>query len=72
MSEERMRHITAYRTEAKRLEADKKVEGKLIDGIEMIEKALASREAKQAVPVPVMIAGSRQNLRAGERFPSRN
>ncbi|CAN8105744.1 unnamed protein product [Discula destructiva] len=67
MSDNRMQQIHAYRQEAKRLEDEKRADGRMIDGLEVIQKALASREEKAAAPVPVLLAGSKQRLRAGAR-----
>lgn len=49
MSEERMQQIVAYRDEAKQLEKDKKVEGRFIDGVKVINKALAGRVSRDAL-----------------------
>lgn len=58
-----MQEIVAYREEAKRLEETKKANGKLIDGVKVIEKAHASRRVKE--PVPLLVgASSRQRSRA--------
>lgn len=67
MSEERMQEIVAYREETKRIEAAKKAEGKLIDGLKVIEKAHASRTGKEAVPL-LVAASSRQRPRSGARY----
>lgn len=67
MSEDRMQEIVAYREETKRLEAAKKAEGKFIDGVKVIEKALTHRTAKETVPV-LMGASTRQRQRTGVRF----
>lgn len=60
MSEERMQQVVAYRDEVRRLEETKKATGKLVDGAQVITKALASRRASQAVPVMVEIPARRQ------------
>lgn len=60
MSEERMQQIVAYREEAKQIEAAKKAEGKLVNGVQIINKALASRAAAKAA-VPELVAASSQS-----------
>lgn len=67
MSEERMQEIVSYREDAKRLEAAKKEEGKFIDGLKVIEKALGDRKPKEAVPL-LVAASSRPRSRSSARF----
>ncbi|KAJ4396491.1 37S ribosomal protein S24, mitochondrial [Gnomoniopsis smithogilvyi] len=67
MSEERMQEIVSYRKETKRLEQAKQAEGKLIDGLKVIEKAHASRTAAESVPL-LVAASSRQRQRSGARY----
>lgn len=66
MSDGRMKEIMAYREDVARLEEGKKAEGKLIDGKEVIEKALRVKSAVLAtVPAPVLLPGSK--ARRGQR-----
>lgn len=55
MSRERMKQIEAYREETRLLEQAKKTEGKLINGVDVIQKTLASRAAREAVPELVAV-----------------
>lgn len=65
MSDGRMKEIMAYREETMRIEQEKKAEGKLIDGMRVIEKAQSARVAAlAAAPAPVLLAGKRP------KFPS--
>lgn len=62
-----MQEIVSYREETKRLEEAKKAEGKLIDGVKVIEKAHLSRKVEE--PVPLFAgASSRQRPSVGARF----
>lgn len=63
MSDERMQEIISYRERTKRLEEAKKADGKLIDGIKVIEKAHSTRRAREPVPLFVR-SSSRQRSRA--------
>ncbi|KAF3760820.1 hypothetical protein M406DRAFT_267226 [Cryphonectria parasitica EP155] len=61
MSEERMQQIVAYREEARRLEEVKKATGMFIDGVQIINKELASRtKTSQAVPELIAVRPKRQ------------
>lgn len=57
MSEERLQQIMAYRKEMQQLEEAKKTEGTFIDGSKIIEKALASRKARE--PLHELVAASK-------------
>lgn len=64
MSEERMQQIVAYREEAKQIEAAKKADGTLVNGMQIINKALAARAAaRAALPRPVAVTQSRRARR---------
>lgn len=65
MSQGRMDQIEAYREETRLLEEAKKKEGKLINGVQIINKALASRAAREAVPQ--LIAVSQQSRQRSRR-----
>lgn len=58
-----MQEIISYREQTKRLEEAKKADGKLIDGIKVIEKAQSARKARESVPLLVG-SSSRQRSRA--------
>lgn len=71
MSDGRMKEIMEYREETARLEEAKKAEGKLIDGAQVIEKALRVKSAAlAAVPAPVLLAGSRAKRNERPTFSS--
>lgn len=64
MSNERAREIEAYREETKLLESVKKTQGKLINGVDVINKVFASRAAVETVPEYVSVTqSSRQRSR---------
>lgn len=63
MSDQRLQQIVAYREETKRLELGKVAEGKFIDGLEVIQKALASRDAEKradALALPIFAAAKKK------------
>lgn len=65
MSDERVAQIEAYREETKLLEDLKKQDGTLVDGVAIINKAIAARSAKEAVPE--LVAASQQTRQRTKR-----
>lgn len=67
LTEERKKQLVEQRKQALLLDEVKRNEGKLVDGVEAIEKALHAAKAAEALAVPVALKAKGKALPRGRR-----